>query len=133
MNQMAATKCGIILEQNNKILLVYGYKSKKWGFPKGHMEYGETEEQTAQRELYEETGIYLDFNHLKKRIRFKNNIYFLVHLENSHKVNINIKDSVEIELCKWFTLNELLRLEMNECNFGLKVWLNKRNHNFFLS
>ena len=27
------------------------------GFPKGHMEAGETEEQTALREIYEETGL----------------------------------------------------------------------------
>ena len=28
-----------------------------WGFPKGHMESGETEEQTALREIYEETHL----------------------------------------------------------------------------
>lgn len=28
-----------------------------YGFPKGHMEEGETEEQTALREIYEETGL----------------------------------------------------------------------------
>ena len=28
-----------------------------WGFPKGHQELGETDEQTARRELEEETGI----------------------------------------------------------------------------
>ena len=33
-----------------------------WGFPKGHMEKGETEEQTALREIYEEV-------HLKVNIR----------------------------------------------------------------
>ena len=27
------------------------------GFPKGHIEYGETEKQTALREIYEETGV----------------------------------------------------------------------------
>ena len=32
-----------------------------WGFPKGHMEPGETEEQTALREIYEEV-------HLKARL-----------------------------------------------------------------
>lgn len=29
-----------------------------YGFPKGHMEAGETKEQTALREIYEETGVH---------------------------------------------------------------------------
>jgi len=39
-----------------KYLLLH-YQSGHWGFPKGHMEKGETEEQTALRELFEETGL----------------------------------------------------------------------------
>ena len=51
-------KCGIILynERIQKYFLVYGRKSKKWGFPKGHMENGETEKETTLREFFEETG-----------------------------------------------------------------------------
>ena len=30
-----------------------------WGFPKGHMEKGETEEQTALREIYEEVHLHV--------------------------------------------------------------------------
>ena len=37
------------------LLLQYGWGH--WDFPKGHMEKGETEEQTVLRELEEETGI----------------------------------------------------------------------------
>lgn len=37
------------------LLLQYG--AKHWDFPKGHMEEGETEEQTTIRETQEETGI----------------------------------------------------------------------------
>lgn len=32
-------------------------KRGQWGFAKGHVEVGETEEQTARREIFEETGI----------------------------------------------------------------------------
>lgn len=32
-------------------------KTGHWGFPKGHMEAGETEKQTALREVFEETGV----------------------------------------------------------------------------
>lgn len=30
-----------------------------WGFPKGHMEAGETEQETALREIFEETGLHV--------------------------------------------------------------------------
>ena len=32
-------------------------KRGQWGFAKGHVEVGETEEETAKREIFEETGI----------------------------------------------------------------------------
>lgn len=47
------TAGGIVLD-GNKILLVR--KSAGWVLPKGHVEKGETIEQTAVRELLEETG-----------------------------------------------------------------------------
>ena len=48
--------CGTITIKDNKVLMVLqqlGHMS----FPKGHVEEGETEEETAIRETYEETGI----------------------------------------------------------------------------
>lgn len=40
------------------LLLRYG--GGNWGFPKGHVEAGETDLQAAQREVMEETGIGID-------------------------------------------------------------------------
>ena len=47
---------------NTEILLIKHIKSGYWSFPKGHVENGETEEETAKREIKEETGIdvYID-------------------------------------------------------------------------
>ncbi len=45
----------VVLSARNEILLVSEDK-KIWSFPKGHMEQGETVEQTALREVKEETG-----------------------------------------------------------------------------
>lgn len=42
---------------NIEILLVKHLNSGHWSFPKGHVESDETEEQTALREIKEETGI----------------------------------------------------------------------------
>ncbi len=40
-----------------KYLIIQNRFNHLWGFPKGHVEKGETEQQAALRELYEETGI----------------------------------------------------------------------------
>ena len=53
--------CGAIVYRESDIEIEFlAIKSKSngdWGFPKGHMENGETEEQTAKREVFEETGL----------------------------------------------------------------------------
>ena len=49
--------CGcIILNNKNQILLIL-QNAGHWGLPKGHVEEGETEEQTAIREVKEETNV----------------------------------------------------------------------------
>ncbi|WP_264777107.1 NUDIX hydrolase [Deinococcus aetherius] len=47
---------GVVLDALGRVLLVR-YRSGAWAFPKGHVEPGETLEQTAVREVREETGV----------------------------------------------------------------------------
>ena len=42
---------------SGKEFLLLHYKAGHWGFPKGHMEQGETEAQTLRREVREETAL----------------------------------------------------------------------------
>jgi 8-oxo-dGTP pyrophosphatase MutT (NUDIX family) len=53
--------CGAIVYRkyhgNTEILLIKHINSGHWSFPKGHVEGDETEEETAKREIFEETGI----------------------------------------------------------------------------
>ena len=50
--------CVIYRKNEDKTLfLLVQYRSWQWDFPKGHMEKGESEEQTLRREVFEETGI----------------------------------------------------------------------------
>lgn len=47
--------CGIVVFDGDKVLLVF-HNLGHYGFPKGHVEKGETEEETAIREVKEETN-----------------------------------------------------------------------------
>lgn len=52
--------CGAVVikkENDETLFLIIKQHDNCWGFPKGHVEEGETEEQTAIRETKEETNI----------------------------------------------------------------------------
>lgn len=53
---MQEKSSGTIVFNNDQFLLLH-YISGHWDFPKGHIESGESEQQTALRELEEETSI----------------------------------------------------------------------------
>ena len=48
--------CGAVIFDEDKVLVIQQVKGH-WGFPKGHVEDGETEVQTAIREIKEETNL----------------------------------------------------------------------------
>ncbi|MGI9283023.1 MAG: nucleotide triphosphate diphosphatase NUDT15 [Endozoicomonas sp.] len=54
---------GVIVKRDNKILLgrrINSHGEGQWAFPGGHLEFGESPEECAARELMEETGLTLD-------------------------------------------------------------------------
>ncbi len=59
-NMQSEISCGAVVfrKEGEKILyLLLHYEKKHWDFPKGHVEKGESELETAVRETREETGI----------------------------------------------------------------------------
>lgn len=86
--------CGAVIYRKKgsvtEFLLIKNRGSAHWGFPKGHVEPGETKEETARREVLEETGLHVkllpDFNEkseysIQNRIE-KTVIIFLASTEN---------------------------------------------------
>ncbi|WP_251321694.1 NUDIX domain-containing protein [Fictibacillus nanhaiensis] len=55
---MVAGATVVVINDKRKVLLQQRSDINKWGFPGGVMEFGETLEETAARELYEETGLW---------------------------------------------------------------------------
>ena len=74
--------CGVVLFSKQKVLLLQYATGQKegewdlqghWDFPKGHVDKGETEIETAIRELEEETGIknIILLDNFRKTINYK--------------------------------------------------------------
>lgn len=106
--------CGAIVFRkyhgNTEILLVRHLKAGHWSFPKGHMEAGETEEETARREIKEETGldVLLDtgfretVTYSPKRNTKKTVVYF-VGMATSHEL---IPQKEEISQLRWLEIDQ---------------------------
>jgi len=84
---------GVIFNKNNHILLIK-HNQGHWSFPKGHMEKGESDIETALREIKEEVALDVFINRdiyaissytlpsgIKKEV-----IYFLCYCENDDVV-----------------------------------------------
>jgi 8-oxo-dGTP pyrophosphatase MutT (NUDIX family) len=110
-----------------KILVVKGRSHDKWSIPKGKIKKGETFEECAHREIYEETGLDTYNISFVKSIKIDNCVCFLheidnIFIDNNHDLKTN--DDNEIEEVKWMDLDELKK---NKCNRILTKIINK-NH-----
>ena len=105
--------CGCIIVDNNQVLLVK-HNGGHWGFPKGHVEKNETEEQTAIREVKEETNLDVEIINNKRYVeeyitnkgREKEVVYFI-----AKKIGGEIKkQEEEIQEIKWFNIEEAIEM-----------------------
>jgi len=124
--------CGVVVYHTaksgtNEILLLH-YPEGHWDFPKGHIEEGEEDLETALRELEEETGISDAeiINEFKEKMHYfftkkegtisKTVCFFLA--KNKHK---NVKISHEHVDFEWMSYNEALeRLTFENARVILK-------------
>ena len=106
--------CGTITFKDNRVLMVK-QNIGNWSFPKGHVEDGETEEDTAIRETYEETGVKVKIidvnnnfsmeypikNHLKKVI------LFLAEVIDDKNMR---PQEIEISQVEWIEIDKVMDL-----------------------
>ena len=115
MGETKVTKeksCGALVyrRQKNQIymLILRHRKGGHWSFPKGHVEAGETEVETALREVREETGLNIELHGgFRKKISYypkpdviKEVVYFLGYARDSNTV----RQIEEISEIRWASL-----------------------------
>ena len=105
--------CGVLVlrrqEDELYVVLLRHSFGGHWSFPKGHVEPGETEEETACREVLEETSIHIDIcpgfrevvSYSPKRDVTKDVIYFLGRARNYDYV----PQASEIAQIKWVEIS----------------------------
>lgn len=111
--------CGAVVFKKEKdgikILLLKHNNGGHWGLPKGHVEEGETEQETAIREIFEETGVEVLSLHDKFRYTMeyspmegviKKVIYFVAEAKES----IIKRQVEEIEQVMWLDYKEALEI-----------------------
>ena len=112
MNEEKKEKsCGCIIIKNGKVLLIQQTEGH-WGFPKGHMELGETEIETAKREVKEETNIDVEINKDKRYVleyTTDKGIFKEVVLFIAKKINGDERYQVsEIKTMEWLTYKDAI-------------------------
>jgi 8-oxo-dGTP pyrophosphatase MutT (NUDIX family) len=106
--------CGVLpyrtIHGGREFLLVWEHFSQCWSLPKGHMEMDETEQQTALRELLEETGLTAKLDSSKKAsieypisdVARKQVVFFLGQVSGE----ISLREG-EIDNFRWVTADQL--------------------------
>ena len=126
---------GGIIEKEGKYLLVQEAKKKcyeKWNFPAGHLDFNESLEQGAIREIKEETGCDVKLDgvcYVANRI-LEDDLFVMI-VFNAKLINENIEfDKEEILDVKWFDYDEIVNQmeSMLRGNYARTAVINQNNN-----
>jgi len=99
--------CAIVIVTNaNKVLLArgIGWKHPYWALISGHIRPGETAEETAKREVYEEVGLKVSSLEFLRTYTTKDHELLMI----AFKAKTENTTSQELEDAKWFDLRHPL-------------------------
>jgi len=125
-HKIVIKKSGIILCDNNKILLVKNRRTRLWGFPKGSVEnFDKNLKYAAIRELKEETGYIIDYENVEKGLLiFRDFILFNVNIKNI--VNkVDRTDTDEIIEQNFYNVDQIKHLDRNVIDGSLYKFIKK--------
>ena len=120
----------IVLNENNELLLQLRSDTNDWGLPGGGMEIGDSFEETACKELYEETGLVAEELKLLglasgKELYYKfphgDEIYNATAIFKATAVTGSIKQNEESRDLKYFPLEKLPNLNYTTVKLLEKV------------
>ncbi len=123
---------------SNKFLVGKRIKEESFGLPGGKLEYGESFEECAKRELFEETNINIDesrfkylcsFNCINKELEYHwVEIFMTVHITSEEEKTIVNNEPHKSEDWIWLSFEEIQSLNAsNQIFIGLKTFLKKFN------
>lgn len=103
--------CGCIIINDNKVLIIEQINGE-YGFPKGHIEVGESEEECAIRETFEEVGVDVKVDsNLRFSISYivhgdvsKEAVYFVSFLNGSSDITIQEEELTD---AFWIDIDEV--------------------------
>lgn len=109
--------CGAVvfrrLGGERRYLLIKNKRSAHWGFPKGHIEDGESDEDTAKREVFEEAGLHIRIipgfkSRSEYSIQGRIEKEVLIFLASTNDTNTHIQPE-EIEDYIWLSYENALK------------------------
>ncbi len=126
--------CGIVVFKENKVLLVH-HNLGHWGFPKGHVEFGESDIDAAMREVFEEAGISAHIiEGFKEKITYspkegvEKDVYFFVGIPNDDNL---VPQLTEVSEAKFIDIDKALEIithigEKNVLEKAINFYKNER-------
>ena len=103
--------CGAVIFDGDKVLVIQQQEGH-WGFPKGHVEDGESEVETAIREIKEETNLDVEINEKYRYVETyspkfdvtKDVVFFV-----AEKIGGNIlAQEEEVKKIEWLNINDAM-------------------------